>query len=218
MLPAFISKCSTIGPRLSAGKNVSAPTITITLTSSVVNSGVVTGKVPNDGGTAFFDEIGDLPLELQVKLLRLIQEKTFRRVGGTHDQRVDVRIVSATNRSLQDEVVAGRFREDLYYRLNVIEIPMPPLHERREDIALLVDHFVQKYARELGKPVQGAVHFAFMTKDRAAVRACHDAALKAGGRDNGPPGLRPQYHANYYGAFVLDPDGHNIEAVCHLPE
>jgi two-component system response regulator PilR (NtrC family) len=109
-----------------------------------------------DGGTLFLDEVGELTLALQVKLLRLIQEKTFRRVGGTQDQRVDVRIVSATNRSLQDEVVAGRFREDLYYRLNVIEIPMPPLHERREDIALLVDHFVQKYARELGKPVQGA--------------------------------------------------------------
>jgi two-component system response regulator PilR (NtrC family) len=109
-----------------------------------------------DGGTLFLDEVGELTLALQVKLLRLIQEKTFRRVGGTHDQRVDVRIVSATNRRLQDEVAAGRFREDLYYRLNVIEIPMPPLHERREDIALLVDHFVQKYSRELGKPVQGA--------------------------------------------------------------
>jgi two-component system response regulator PilR (NtrC family) len=109
-----------------------------------------------DGGTLFLDEVGELTLALQVKLLRLIQEKTFRRVGGTQDQRVDVRIVSATNRSLQEEVIAGRFREDLYYRLNVIEIPMPPLHERREDIALLVDHFIQKYARELGKPVQGA--------------------------------------------------------------
>jgi two-component system response regulator PilR (NtrC family) len=109
-----------------------------------------------EGGTLFLDEVADLPVVMQVKLLRLIQEKTFRRVGGTHDQRVDVRIVSATNRRLQEEVAAGRFREDLYYRLNVIEIAMPPLHERREDIALLVDHFVQKYARELGKPVQGA--------------------------------------------------------------
>lgn len=69
-----------------------------------------------------------------------------------------------------------------------------------------------------GEPVQGQVHFAFTAKDRAAVRAFHDAALKAGAKDNGPPGLRPHYHANYYGAFVLDPDGHNIEAVCHLPE
>jgi catechol 2,3-dioxygenase-like lactoylglutathione lyase family enzyme len=69
-----------------------------------------------------------------------------------------------------------------------------------------------------GKPVKGQVHFAFAAKDRAAVRAFYDAAVKAGAKDNGPPGLRPQYHANYYGAFVLDPDGHNIEAVCHLPE
>jgi catechol 2,3-dioxygenase-like lactoylglutathione lyase family enzyme len=69
-----------------------------------------------------------------------------------------------------------------------------------------------------GKPVQGQVHFAFAAKDRAAVRAFYDAALKAGGKDNGAPGLRPQYHADYYGAFVLDPDGHNVEAVCHLPE
>jgi catechol 2,3-dioxygenase-like lactoylglutathione lyase family enzyme len=69
-----------------------------------------------------------------------------------------------------------------------------------------------------GKPVQGQVHFAFAAKDRAAVRAFYDAALKAGGKDNGAPGLRPEYHADYYGAFVLDPDGHNVEAVCHLPE
>jgi catechol 2,3-dioxygenase-like lactoylglutathione lyase family enzyme len=69
-----------------------------------------------------------------------------------------------------------------------------------------------------GKPVRGQVHFAFTAKDRAAVRAFHQAALKAGGKDNGVPGLRPHYHQNYYGAFVLDPDGHNIEAVCHLPE
>jgi catechol 2,3-dioxygenase-like lactoylglutathione lyase family enzyme len=68
-----------------------------------------------------------------------------------------------------------------------------------------------------GKPISGRVHFAFMAKDRAAVDAFYAAALKAGGKDNGPPGLRPHYHANYYGAFVLDPDGHNIEAVCHLP-
>ena len=69
-----------------------------------------------------------------------------------------------------------------------------------------------------GKPVKGRVHFAFAAKDRAAVRACYDAAIAVGAKDNGPPGLRPHYHPNYYGAFVLDPDGHNIEAVCHLPE
>jgi two-component system response regulator PilR (NtrC family) len=108
-----------------------------------------------NGGTLFLDEVGDLPLPLQVKVLRAIQEKTFRRVGGTHDQQVDVRIVAATNRHLEEEVAQGRFREDLYYRLNVIEIPLPPLRERRDDIALLVDHFVEKYARELGRDVKG---------------------------------------------------------------
>ena len=108
-----------------------------------------------DGGTLFLDEVGDLPLPLQVKVLRAIQEKSFRRVGGTHDQKVDARIVSATNRRLEEEVAGARFREDLYYRLNVIEIPLPPLRERKDDVALLVDHFIEKYARELGKDVKG---------------------------------------------------------------
>ncbi len=125
--------------------------------------GAFTGAVQNktglfeaaSGGTLFLDEVGELPLPLQVKLLRAIQEKSFRRVGGTRDQSADVRIVAATNRLLDEDVKAGRFREDLYYRLNVIEIPLPPLRERPDDIALLVDHFIEKYARELGKDVTG---------------------------------------------------------------
>jgi two-component system response regulator PilR (NtrC family) len=125
--------------------------------------GAFTGAVQNktglfemaDGGTLFLDEIGELTLPIQVKLLRAIQEKTFRRVGGTTDGHVDVRIVAATNRRLEDEVVAGRFREDLYYRVNVIEIPLPPLRERIEDVPLLVAHFIEKYARELGKSIDG---------------------------------------------------------------
>ena len=107
-----------------------------------------------DGGTLFLDEIGELPASLQVKLLRVIQERTIRRVGGTSDVRIDVRIVSATNRELAEEVAGGRFREDLFYRLNVIQIEMPCLRERRGDIPLLVHHFVTKFSEELGRPVE----------------------------------------------------------------
>jgi two-component system response regulator PilR (NtrC family) len=125
--------------------------------------GAFTGAVQNKvglfesakGGTLFLDEVGEITLQLQVKLLRAIQDKAIRRVGDTDDRRVHVRIIAATNRKLEDEVMAGRFREDLYYRLNVIEIPLPPLRERREDIPLLVHHFLEKYARELDKPTDG---------------------------------------------------------------
>lgn len=104
-------------------------------------------------GTLFLDEIGELPGPLQVKLLRVLQEKSLRRVGGTTDAQVDVRIVAATNRRLDEEVAANRFREDLYYRLNVIQIELPALRERTEDIPLLIQHFVEKYSQELGKDV-----------------------------------------------------------------
>jgi len=123
--------------------------------------GAFTGAVQNkeglfeaaDEGTLFLDEVGELTLAVQVKLLRAIQEKSFRRVGGSGDTRADVRIIAASNRRLEDEVVSGRFREDLYYRLNVIEIPLPSLRERSEDIPLLVAHFIEKYAKELDKDV-----------------------------------------------------------------
>ena len=106
------------------------------------------------GGTIFLDEIGELPPVLQVKLLRVVQEKTFRRIGGAEDIRVDVRIISATNQDLAQKVKKGEFREDLYFRLNVIPIQMPPLRERKEDIPLLTRHFIEKYAREFGKEVR----------------------------------------------------------------
>jgi two-component system response regulator PilR (NtrC family) len=106
------------------------------------------------GGTVFLDEIGELPPVLQVKLLRVVQEKTFRRIGGAEDIKVDVRIISATNQNLQNRVKKGEFREDLYFRLNVIPIHMPPLRERKEDIPLLTKHFIEKYAREFGKEVR----------------------------------------------------------------
>ena len=123
--------------------------------------GAFTGAVQNkaglfemaDEGTLFLDEVGELPLSLQVKLLRVIQDKTVRRVGGTGDHRVDVRIVEATNRKLEDEIVAGRFRDDLYYRLNVIQIALPPLRDRMEDVPLLMQHFIEKYALEAGREV-----------------------------------------------------------------
>jgi len=107
------------------------------------------------GGTLFLDEVAELSQPLQVKLLRALQERTIRRVGDTVDRKVDVRIVSATNRRLEDEVAAGRFREDVYYRLNVIELELPPLRDRIEDIPLLAQHFIRVFADELGKDVEG---------------------------------------------------------------
>ena len=108
-----------------------------------------------DGGTVFLDEIGDMSPGLQGKLLRFLESKTFRRVGGTEDIRVDVRVVAATNRVLEDLMKAGKFREDLYYRLNVMPIDIPPLREREEDILALVDHFVDHFNAEFRKEVKG---------------------------------------------------------------
>ncbi|HYO81477.1 MAG TPA: sigma 54-interacting transcriptional regulator [Bryobacteraceae bacterium] len=104
-----------------------------------------------DGGTLFLDEIGDLPLELQPKLLRALQEKQFERLGGGHTIHVNVRVIAATNQSLEQMVQERKFRADLYYRLNVFPISLPPLRERREDIALLATHFVQQFAEKQGK-------------------------------------------------------------------
>jgi two-component system response regulator PilR (NtrC family) len=106
-----------------------------------------------DEGTIFLDEISELPLLMQVKLLRVLQDKEFKRVGGTEDIRVDVRIISATNKDLEEAVREKRFREDLFYRLNVIQIKLPRLRERREDIPLLTDHFLKKYSEELNKNI-----------------------------------------------------------------
>ena len=105
-----------------------------------------------DSGTIFLDEVGEIPLALQSKLLRVLQEKTFERVGGGKTIEVDVRIISATNKDLREEVAAGRFREDLFYRLNVIPISLPPLRERMDDMRLLAEYFVDKYRKELRKP------------------------------------------------------------------
>lgn len=104
-----------------------------------------------DTGTIFLDEIGELVPQMQVKLLRVVQERSFKPVGGNEDIHVDIRIVSATNKQLEEEVIAGRFREDLYYRLNVVEIKVPPLRERKQDIRTLAQHFLEKYSAEAGK-------------------------------------------------------------------
>jgi Nif-specific regulatory protein len=106
------------------------------------------------GGTIFLDEIGELSPQVQVKLLRVLQEREIERIGGSSTIKVDVRVVAATNRKLEDELKDGRFREDLYYRLNVFPIRMPPLRERKSDIVLLADHFVEKYAAKNGKLIK----------------------------------------------------------------
>jgi two-component system response regulator PilR (NtrC family) len=104
-------------------------------------------------GTVFLDEIGELSLPIQVKLLRAVQDKVFIPVGGNEDIEVDMRIISATNKSLEKEVIAGNFREDLFYRLNVIEIKVPPLRERKADLRALAQHFLEKYSKEMGKEI-----------------------------------------------------------------
>lgn len=120
-------------------------------------TGAITDKVGlfevADGGTLFLDEVGELPLTIQVKLLRAIQERIIRRVGATDDMKVEVRIIAATNRNLEDMVAKNLFRQDLFYRLNVINIKTPSLRERQEDIPLLANHFLQKYNEKLNKSI-----------------------------------------------------------------
>ena len=146
-----------------------------------------------DGGTLFLDEIGEISPAMQVKLLRFLQEHEFERVGGNETLRVDVRVIAATNRDLRAEVASGRFREDLFYRLNVINIETPALRDRRSDIGVLADHFLRQYAAENGKTIEG---FA----DDAMARLC---GLRLAGqrprarerrRTGGGAGERPSHH------------------------
>ena len=161
-----------------------------------------------EGGTIFLDEIGDMPAPMQAKLLRVLQERCFERVGGTQTIRVDVRVVTASNRSLPQLVKDGKFREDLYYRLNVIKIDIPPLRDRREDIPLLAAHFVAKYtrvgdhAKDIAPEVMqllisyswpGNVRELENAIERACV-TCHDKVVRI---ENLPPDLTlpPKYNA-----------------------
>jgi two-component system response regulator PilR (NtrC family) len=109
-------------------------------------------------GTIFLDEIGEMTQTMQVKLLRVLQDRRFRRLGGTDEVQADIRVIAATNQDLQKMVAEGRFREDLYYRINVIQVHLPPLRDRREDVPLLADHFLSKYAHGIEKPVRGISH------------------------------------------------------------
>ena len=136
-----------------------------------------------DGGTLFLDEVGDMPLDTQAKLLRALQEREFARVGGNRPVRVDVRVIAATNQDLESAVAEGRFREDLYYRLKVVEISLPALSERREDIPLLVDHFLAEAAERFGRPVRllsaGALRAAMEHPWRGNVRELRSALERA---------------------------------------
>lgn len=152
-----------------------------------------------DGGTVFLDEIGDMPQNLQVKLLRFLQDKTFEPLGGVSQVRADVRVVAATNRNLEDAVAEGTFRQDLFYRLNVVTLTLPPLTSRQEDLPLLVDHFLQEFNALRNKSIRG------VSEDAMAVLLRHDF----------PGNVRELENILEY-AFILCPDG--FIQVEHLPE
>jgi len=151
------------------------------------------------GGTLFLDEIGEMEKTLQAKLLRVLQERTFRRVGGVQDVNADVRIIASTNRDLRDEVEAGRFREDLFYRLNVMTITVPPLAERREDVPLLSHFFLDQFGRQMGKALSGFT----------------EEAMETLGEYHWPGNVRELRNAIEHAAIVC-PSGMIDEA--HLPQ
>jgi len=152
-----------------------------------------------DGGTLFLDEIGEMPLSLQVKLLRVLQDEEIKRLGGSVGKKVDVRVVSATSRSLEEDVAAGRFREDLFFRLHVFAISLPPLRERLDDLPLLLEYFLEKFSVRFGKGVAGV--------DPAAMELINAYSW--------PGNVRELENAIERGVILCD--GAEI-APCHLPE
>ena len=174
------------------------------------------------GGTIFLDEIGDLPPDLQVKLLRVVEYKTFTPLGSSQEVQVDVRIISATNRDLEEEVREGRFREDLYFRLNVLSVHLPPLRERREDIPLLVQHFLEKYSRKMGKSGLGISDYALkalMEYDFPGnVRELENIIERSVALESGPLilpetlTLRPGRRKSQDFSVELPPEGLDLEA------
>ena len=180
------------------------------------------------GGTLFLDEIGELSIGVQSKLLGFIEDKTFRRVGGTDDLKVDVRVIAATNRRLEDEVAAGRFREDLFYRLRVLPIELPPLRHRTSDIPQLAAAFVDRFNREFGKKVQGITGAAQELLEayrwpgnvREICNVLERAVLLTEGDhidvDSLPPEVRKQgVEGEHQGSFSLGPAGVDLEQLEH---
>ncbi len=180
-----------------------------------------------DGGTLFLDEIGELPLLLQVKLLRVLQEEEIRRVGDTRSIKIDVRIIAATVKDLVKEVERGNFREDLFYRLNVLAIYLPALRERREDIPLLIDHFVAKYNEKLGTSIKGAspdalkllLEYDWQGNVRELENVIERAMVLAHSDLIEPQNLPPHIRGgNKRGATLLDTEEYSIKKMTRLLE
>jgi two-component system response regulator PilR (NtrC family) len=199
--------------------------------------GSFTGAVANkiglfaaaEGGTLFLDEITEIPPLLQVKLVRAIQVREIRRVGDTKDIKTDVRLIAASNRDLETAVREGVMREDLFYRLNVLPINLPPLRERPEDIPLLVAHFIQKFTKELGKDVRGVTPEALAVLERhhwpgnirelenALERAIVLGASEMLGVDSLPESVRRERPAREPESLDLPDDGLDLEATLDDP-